>query len=113
MYEKLAAEDRLIDAWIALEALFSGSGERTEISYRLSVRIAALLGTQGDRQALLTQMKKSYAVRSKIVHGAVAKGDSALTLEYTEEHLRDALRRGLDPGWPTTSAEWDTLILDS
>jgi hypothetical protein len=52
----------------AFEALFSTSP--AELSYRLSERVAFLLGNYGHSRAeVFRQVKLAYEVRSKLVHG--------------------------------------------
>lgn len=65
------AEDRIVDAMIAFEALL---GADQEITYRLSSRVAGLLGwTDDERAELFKEMKLYYETRSKIVHGGILK----------------------------------------
>ncbi len=65
-------EDRLIDMWIALESLFAPDGG-SEISYRISLRIAAFLGsTPDERKDVFDIIRHSYAWRSAVVHGSTA-----------------------------------------
>lgn len=71
-----------IDLSIAMEAVLLQQGDQ-ELSFRLALRAANLLGTDDDeRIRIFKQVKESYDLRSKIVHGA----------ELTTEHqssLRD------------------------
>ena len=69
---EIDSEDRLIDAMIALEALYLGDNESTsELGYRLSLRTAALLGsTYDEARHIQTLVKSAYdRLRSKVVHG--------------------------------------------
>lgn len=60
--------DSLIDAVIGLENLF---GNRSEISFSVSLGVAALLGrTPNDRHNYFSAVKKIYNIRSKIIHGS-------------------------------------------
>ncbi|MCK4733956.1 MAG: hypothetical protein KAT65_15990, partial [Methanophagales archaeon] len=62
-------EDKLIDYMIAFEGLFSK--EKAELSYRLSLRVAAFLGENPDEKGkIFTLMRKAYDLRSDIVHGS-------------------------------------------
>ena len=62
-------EDKLIDAWISLEALLL-SGPGGELKYRAAVRLSEFLGKSGiDRKAIYDATKVSYDWRSVIVHG--------------------------------------------
>ena len=75
---------------IALEALFSGG---YEIRYRVSLRIATILGFIGkDKKEVFENVKKLYDKRSKIVHGS---GDIELSWEelYTfENYVQDCCK---------------------
>ena len=94
-------EDRLIDAWVSLEALLLG-GREGELSYRSAVRLAEFLGTSGvDRKAIYDATRISYAWRSVIVHALnpkqVAKRQPLQeTVGLTTGFLRSALLRVLD-----------------
>lgn len=97
-------EDRLIDAWISLEALLLG-GQEGELSYRAAVRLAEFLATSGiERKAIYDATRISYRWRSTIAH---ALNPKALAKRYpleeavrlTTEYLRLALLKMLDlPG---------------
>jgi hypothetical protein len=67
-YERSRPEDRLIDYMIAFETLLSN--ERVgELSYRLSLRGAALLGTSPEeREGICQALHNGYRERSTIVH---------------------------------------------
>ena len=68
------SEDNLIDCWVGLESHFAPDSS-SEVTYRATLRIAALLGrTATARVALLETMRASYSWRSKIVHGRRAGG---------------------------------------
>jgi hypothetical protein len=63
-------DDKLIDLMISAESLFLG--DNSELSYRLSLRAAALLGNnQEEKQIICTFFKQIYTLRSKIVHGII------------------------------------------
>ena len=52
----------------ALETLFTT--ETTELSHKLSERVAFFLGSRGhNRRAVFQAVKRGYGVRSKLVHG--------------------------------------------
>ncbi|MBI4297365.1 MAG: hypothetical protein HY676_02405 [Chloroflexi bacterium] len=97
-------KDRLIDAWISLEALLLG-GQPGELTYRAAVRLAEFLGTSRvERKAVYRAAGISYTWRSAIVHGGsskkVAKRQSLQeAIRLTTEYLRSALLKVLDlPG---------------
>lgn len=62
-------EDRLLDLWIAIEALFSPS-DATEVTYRVALSVANSVEIKGlSRRALFEWMKRAYGLRSDLVHG--------------------------------------------
>lgn len=62
--------NRLIDYFVSLEALYS-FGEKTEMRYRISNRIATLLGENLEhRKEILKKARFFYDQRSAIVHGS-------------------------------------------
>ena len=70
---RLGAEDRIIDASVALEAVY-GPFDSGEITRKISLRAAWLLGQSDDeRRAVSKEMKSFYRTRSKVVHGTVSK----------------------------------------
>ena len=98
-YERQSDEDKLIDFWVALEGLFL-QGEKGELSFKGAVRIAHYLGqSPAERWRLYQEAKRSYTVRSKIVHGErVDEAKLEAGRSQTEEIIRAALRAVvLDP----------------
>lgn len=94
-------EDRLIDAWISLEALILG-GPEGELSYRAAMRLAEFLGTNGpDRKAIYDATRVSYTWRSIIVHGSkngrfTKRNPLEESVRLTSEYLRAALIKVLE-----------------
>ena len=63
--------ESLLDLTVALEALLLTGSERTELSYRLGIRAARLVGqTLEGRLSLFDIVRDLYAVRSKLAHGS-------------------------------------------
>lgn len=80
----------------ALEALLTKSEETEGLTYRLSMRLANLLGHSPEaRRSRFAEMKKVYGIRSKIAHGSpiVTKSNSR-PLDILPD-LRETLRRVL------------------
>jgi hypothetical protein len=75
-------EDAVVDLLIALEVAV-GDRSPTEMTHKLSLRVAALLAHVAGRPATKTfsQMKKVYKYRSEIVHG----GDTAKSRKYEDD----------------------------
>ena len=84
----------VLNCLTALEALLTNDSN-TELSYRLSVRVANLLGSDdADRVSLFREMKEFYDLRSKIVHGSASKLSTKLQnrLQLTDS-LREIVRK--------------------
>jgi hypothetical protein len=65
---------------IALEAAVLSDGDQRELTYRLGLRVARLLGRNPEqRERLRSDVTRLYAIRSKIVHAG--------SYEVTDEHL--------------------------
>jgi len=90
----------IVDAWVGLESLLFRDSA-SEISYRASLRLAALIGATGEeRRTIFAAARKAYRARSTIVHGS---DPSKLELEAIAASSRDYLRRALIAvlSWPT------------
>ena len=103
--ERLSAEDKLIDYWIALESLFA-SGANSKIRRRVSRRMASFLGEGGECKEIHQDVQLSYSFRSAVVHGNrgrlanLEKKKAKLTdiTERTRGYLRRALLKILESG---------------
>jgi hypothetical protein len=95
-YYRKRPDDRLIDLWIALETLFLQTDEG-ELRFRAALMIARYVGaSQEARLKIFKDVKASYDLRSKLVHGAVKPRDKLAELvDRTGEILRLALLRCL------------------
>ena len=109
-------EDRLIDAGIALEALY-GPFDSGEITRKISSRAAWLLGqSTAERRAISKDMKSFYTTRSKVVHGTASKNrqkrsaELASALESGRELARRTLFGLLARGPVNDESEWDALV---
>jgi hypothetical protein len=70
--EERDLENKLIDFFVAFEALFLL--EASELSYRLALRTATLLGdSYQERREITNFMRDAYVLRSQIVHGKTPK----------------------------------------
>jgi len=101
-YERVKPEDKIIDYMIALEALYLQGESSGELAYRFAHRMAVLLAAKKEeRQQLFSQIKKSYELRSKIVHGAKYKL-SPQDVWFVEDKLRLSIKvflRTPKPNW--------------
>jgi hypothetical protein len=106
--QRRAIEDRLIDYWVAIEALFvPDSGG--EISFRARTRVARFITTDLEERKRITKtLSRSYGRRSQVVHGDTPHGDTPTLTQETGELLRRALRSILEEG---TLFELDELDL--
>jgi len=112
---KIPTVDSAIDLGIILESLFLPDAS-AELSYRLKVRAAKLLGaTPNERQELAKQLARIYDIRSTAVHtgelparpnlqgfasvGAIIRHGYALAARATEEVLKRQIE------------DWDRLLL--
>jgi len=99
-------EDKLIDYMIAFEGLFIK--EKAELSYRLSLRVTAFLGENRDEKgAIFTLMRRSYDLRSDIVHGSSYSKNIEINGEKlslgelvsrVEELLRKSIKKSIETG---------------
>jgi hypothetical protein len=92
-YEREAAEDRLIDCWVALEALFSPS-DRGELRHRIALRAAYFIASSPEeRERTYTALRDCYDTRSDIIHGSKPRQDVRAAAAAVEDYLRGALRK--------------------
>jgi len=101
-YERTRLEDKVIDYVIGLEALYLQREASGEFSYKISHRASVLLSDNtGKQREIFEDVKKSYNLRSAIVHGR----EYTLTYEdvwFIEDTLRDSIRKFLKvskPNW--------------
>lgn len=106
-YERRSNEDRIVDYWVALEALYTERGERG-ITARLAQRIPVISAPTGqERTILAAQVRELYDVRSNVVHGAaVAHGQLDAHAERSAGLVREAILSRL-------RGRWTPLELDS
>lgn len=88
-----SAEDRLVDAAVAWEALF-GSQDHDQLSLQLALCMAWLLSPDdhAERDHVFRRAKKIYGLRSALVHGGGAK---AREVEQAANELTEWLRHAL------------------
>lgn len=89
-------EDRIVDQMIAFESLYLGDPQ--ELTYKLALRVAFLLGKRKDqRNGIFRDMKKAYSYRSRIVHGdnPPSRNELKQIVPKIEDYLRCSIRRFL------------------
>ncbi len=85
----------LVGAVTAFEALLTKKDEKEGLTYRLSMRIANLLGPNAEaRKEIFLTVKKFYNLRSNIVHGA-QPGLNLPNLDQAVDLVRETLRKVL------------------
>lgn len=103
-----ADDDAVIDLWIGLEALFTD--REGEITYKAAMRIAHYVGDHpATRQFLFRALKRSYTVRSDLVHGDHPT-NTRPARQIASGALRLALRKLLSEGGRLDVTELDDLI---
>ena len=89
--EPYTPRDSFLDLMITLENLFL-KGTNQELSYRISMRMAYVLGKdKEDRKNIFDFIKDAYNLRSKIVHGE--KSDKLDNQKFLE--LRELTRKSI------------------
>jgi len=94
IYDRLMhqADDRIVDAITALEALWKLD---VELKFKLAFRTASLLArSDDDRVALFAQLMSYYNIRSKLVHGGKLSDEQEAELR-ADEPLRDIVKNCL------------------
>jgi hypothetical protein len=95
--EETGIEDKIIDFLISAEALYQN--ETTELTFKLSNRIASLLGkTDDEREKIKDIIVAAYSLRSTVVHGKEFKEGKLrggfspeLVVQATEDLLRKSI----------------------
>lgn len=111
--ERFDEYDKLIDYWIAFESLFASDSSQ-EVTYRASLRIAALIGnTSEEKVQLYKDLRESYKLRSEVVHGSVPKNkkNAYLLVDKTRSYLRRALLKLLSSGQAFDPAAMEIELL--
>ncbi len=95
--EETGIEDKIIDFLISAEALYQN--ETTELTFKLSNRMAILLGkTDDEREKIKDIIVAAYSLRSTVVHGKEFKEGKLrggfspeLVVQATEDLLRKSI----------------------
>ncbi len=90
-------DDKLIDYWIALEALFMPDSDK-RIKETVSKRASLYTGADAAAKAAIKeQLRESYKRRSELVHGEQLVGWNVHVIAYqTRQHLRAAMLRVIE-----------------
>jgi len=110
-YDEARIEDKLLDLWLGLEALFSEAVDR-ELTYRISLRVAYFLSKNyKKRKEIKEDILRSYKCRGKIVHGKQSKGDLKVITQLTERYLASSIRLCLISGHVPSGKELEERII--
>jgi hypothetical protein len=111
IYYRQSDEDRLIDAWIAFEALFLADLDG-ELKFRAQMRVAQYAGAdKADKESIREALRRSYDMRSKIVHGARASKRKPEAVASCATETAAILRRALRL-WVAPNAERDMEAIE-
>jgi len=97
---KYNQEDQLLDLMISFESFFVN--DNSEIAYKLSLRVATFLNAKFDSKFVFKFIKKSYNLRSKVIHGSILKskdlkfGEKELTITEYNNTQRELMRVSLN-----------------
>jgi hypothetical protein len=112
LYGRESPEDKLIDCWVAFEALFLWDVSGGELRFRAGLRIARFLGDDPtERLELNKRVKSSYDARSHVLHGGDPLPNIGPLSVEAEEWLRRALRRWIDPTRSHSPVDIDSQLL--
>lgn len=105
-------EDQFLDLAICLEALFTNSGETSELTDKISRRVGRLLGsTQDERIEKVTTVKKLYGLRSRLVHGEPVEADVLFeNVRVLLRMVRDAIVLKIKNDWTVDSLEREMML---
>lgn len=128
-HERHRIEDRVLDLFIAAEALFlSEEGNTGEITHRLSERAALFIGGSDTElcKHIFRFMKTAYGLRSTIAHGKIPRAKklptkpdgSRMSLEefvwamheYMRIAIHKAVERAIQPNSPESLEDWEDLL---
>jgi hypothetical protein len=84
----------------ALECLFSLSSDTTEVTHKVSERVAHYIGSDSEeKKAVFKNVKNFYGLRSKFIHGQTVKQTSEHLAEFSsncDALVRQVMRKVLD-----------------
>lgn len=106
----IEAETKIMMLWAGIETLL---GIEAELSYRIAAYASILYdGSADEKWANFHQVKKLYAVRSRVVHGAdISKEKLAEARRETQTLLIGLLRRCLELGRVPDAKELDAAAI--
>jgi hypothetical protein len=103
--------DRAIDLGIALESLLLGDNDHSELSFRLSLRGAWLIGNDDtERLGLQKALKNLYDLRSRAVHSGTIERSAKTgnTIARATEICKALIRKAIEL---KCDIDWERLIV--
>lgn len=93
-YSHDPVQERILDAVIGLETLFSPA-DQLEVSHRIAQRASFLLSNNPKRRREITDLikKKAYHIRSKLVHVSTRETTTEKVALLTQQYLRQSIRK--------------------
>jgi hypothetical protein len=86
--QRQLSEDAFVDYVVGLESILAASADRSEVTFKLALRLATLIGvTAEDRLRIFKRAKELYDTRSGLLHGRKTK-----TLDADTAELRQYLK---------------------
>lgn len=114
-YERVENEDKLIDFMISFESLFLKESEKSELNYKLALRISKFI--EGDSKEIYYDLKKAYNLRSRVVHGSSKdlRNEIGQIVDKVENYLRKSIRKFMEQNKPQSKLikELDENIIKS
>jgi len=104
--------DRAVEVSIALESLTSEPGETSEVTHKTATRTTRMIGgSHEQRQANFRSLKKTYGIRSRLVHSGEVNEDevSRTEVERSIELCADLARRIMNMGAIPRWSDFDIL----
>jgi len=96
LLEPVETERKLMTAVMGLEALYVLRSERGETSFRLSLRVAKLLGLLGcDPLEVRKVIEESYTIRSKVGHGSIVSNKARTKVNELLNKVLEYLRKSI------------------
>jgi Apea-like HEPN len=97
-YSRTKDEDKLLDYWIALEALFLPEKQTRDMAESIALAVSYYIGqTEDSRKSIQASIRQSHELRSHIIHGKLGKKRALEEMIMkTGNYVRFALRKRIE-----------------
>jgi Apea-like HEPN len=97
-YSRTKDEDKLLDYWIALEALFLPEKQTRDMAESIALAVSYYIGqTEDSRKSIQASIRQSHELRSRIIHGKSGKNRALEEMiTKTGNYVRLALRKRIE-----------------